>query len=81
MSVGDNSHNWDITDIIKLLFKKAKKKKKRGTGASGPSKISGSEAMKENIDNCTHIEEKQLKVNISKRYQLVLKIMLNLTSY
>lgn len=59
MSVGDNSHNWDITDIIKLLFKKAKKKKKRGTGASGPSKISGSEAMKENIDNCTHIEEKE----------------------
>lgn len=58
MSVGDNSHNWDITDIIKLLFKKAKKKK-RGTGASGPSKISGSEAMKENIDNCTHIEERE----------------------
>lgn len=37
--------------------------------------------MKENIDNCTYIEEKQLKVNISKKISTgIKKIMLNLTS-
>lgn len=49
-------------------------------GGSGPSKVYGSEAMKENIDKFIHIKEKekQLESKMGKRYELVVHRKMNI---